>query len=37
MDHWIGINFGYVFGEGEDFAFIDGKIIPIEGIKYEFN
>lgn len=37
MDHWIGINFGHVFGEGEDFAFIDGKIIPIEGIKYEFN
>ena len=36
-DHWLGLNFGHLFGEGEDFAFLNGKIVPFEGLKYEYN
>jgi hypothetical protein len=28
-EHWIGLNLGHLAGEGEDFVFMDGKIIPI--------
>jgi hypothetical protein len=34
IEHWIGVNFGHIFGEGEDFAFINGQVIPIQGLKY---
>jgi hypothetical protein len=36
-DHWLGLNLGHLGGEGEDFAFLDGQVIPIEGLSYRFN
>lgn len=34
ISHWLGLNIGHIFDEGEDFAFLNGKIIPIKGLKY---
>ena len=34
-ERWIGLNFGSINSEGEDFAFINGDIIPIQGLKYQ--
>jgi len=36
-EHGIGINIGNMFGEGEDFAYIDGEMIPFKGLSYSFD
>jgi hypothetical protein len=36
-EDWIGFNIGSLNGKSEDFLFLNGKVYPIEGLKYEID
>jgi hypothetical protein len=36
-ERWLGLNFGSIAGEGEDFVFLNGEVIPVKGLQYSIN
>ena len=36
-ERWLGLNFGSINNESEDFIFFNGKIFPVKSIKYQIN